>query len=383
MHLPTAIVDQIIPRLNGRAPQQVRVLVGMSGGVDSSVAALVLKALGCRVEGAFMNNWEEHPGSEYCDTLNSWMDAQQVADHLGVVLHQLRFHKEYQQRVFDHFLDQYARGLTPNPDILCNREIKFRVFLDTALQQDIDFIATGHYARIINDEPRIRLLRGIDAQKDQSYFLHAVAAERLACTLMPLGGIAKHEVRALAAQAGLINHAKADSTGLCFIGERPFRAFLQRYLPTHPGDIVNLDDGVVLGQHMGLMYYTIGQRKGLDVGGVRNYPDAAWYVAAKDRAHNRLIVVPHKDHPALFACTLHCTELHWLDTPPAQCSAQVRYRQQAETCTLHQLATDRWQVDFAQPQRAIAPGQYAVFYRDAVCLGGGVIERVVDAPDFA
>ncbi|WOJ94071.1 tRNA 2-thiouridine(34) synthase MnmA [Congregibacter variabilis] len=355
------------------APQKV--IVGMSGGVDSSVAALMLLEQGYDVEGLFMKNWDEDDGTEYCTAKADFADAQAVAEKLKITLHSANFAAEYWDNVFEHFLAEYKAGRTPNPDILCNREIKFKAFLDYALELGADHIATGHYARrgLLDDRPA--LLKGLDTNKDQSYFLHAVGHAELAKTLFPLGEISKPEVRARAAAADLRTHDKKDSTGICFIGERRFKDFLQRYLPAQPGIIKTLD-GDTIGEHSGLMYHTIGQRQGLGIGGLASHDDAPWYVAGKDLANNVLLVVQGNDHPALFSNELWADDLFWINgqtpTLPLQCRAKVRYRQPDQDCVVSQDG-GRYRVAFNQPQRAITPGQSVVLYQDNVCLGGGVI----------
>ncbi|MEQ8800868.1 tRNA 2-thiouridine(34) synthase MnmA [Haliea sp.] len=353
------------------------VIVGMSGGVDSSVAALLLKEQGYRVEGLFMKNWEEDDGTEYCTAKEDYADAQAVADKLGITLHGANFAAEYWDHVFEHFLAEYRAGRTPNPDILCNREIKFRAFLDYALMLGADCIATGHYARRGECEGKATLLRGLDSNKDQSYFLHAVGHRELAQTLFPIGAIEKPEVRALAQAHGLVTHGKKDSTGICFIGERRFKDFLQQYLPAQPGEIHSLE-GELLGRHQGLMYHTIGQRQGLGIGGLANHDDAPWYVVAKDLERNVLLVAQGNNHPALFSSTLQAGQLCWIagEEPalPLRCTAKVRYRQADQECTVT-AAEDGCRVAFDAPQRAVTPGQSVVFYSGERCLGGGIIER--------
>ena len=353
------------------------VIVGMSGGVDSSVAALLLKEQGYRVEGLFMKNWEEDDGTEYCTAKEDYADAQAVADKLGITLHGANFAAEYWDHVFEHFLAEYRAGRTPNPDILCNREIKFRAFLDYALMLGADCIATGHYARRGECEGKATLLRGLDNNKDQSYFLHAVGHRELAQTLFPVGAIEKPEVRALAQAHGLVTHSKKDSTGICFIGERRFKDFLQQYLPAQPGEIHSLE-GELLGRHQGLMYHTIGQRQGLGIGGLANHDDAPWYVVGKDLERNVLLVAQGNNHPALFSSTLQAGQLCWIagasPALPLRCTARVRYRQADQECTVT-AADDGCRVEFDVPQRAVTPGQSVVFYNGERCLGGGIIER--------
>ncbi|MFA5493799.1 MAG: tRNA 2-thiouridine(34) synthase MnmA [Porticoccaceae bacterium] len=353
------------------------VMVGMSGGVDSSVTALLLLEQGYRVEGLFMKNWDEDDGTEYCTAMADLADARKVCDRLGIGLHTANFAAEYWDNVFAYFLAEYRAGRTPNPDILCNREIKFKVFLEYAEILGADLIATGHYVRRLDDGGHTRLLKGIDGNKDQSYFLHAVDEQALARSLFPVGELHKPEVRRIAEAHGLATHAKKDSTGICFIGERRFKDFLEQYLPAQPGDIED-DCGRKLGTHMGLMYHTLGQRQGLGIGGVRGGSEQPWYVAAKDLDRNVLIAVQGSEHPLLFTDTLVTADVHWINGAPQSlpfsCTAKTRYRQADQDCTLIAEAAG-WRVEFDRPQRAVTPGQSVVFYRDDVCLGGGVIEH--------
>jgi tRNA-specific 2-thiouridylase len=358
--------------------QHRKVIIGMSGGVDSSVAALLLLEQGHEVEGLFMKNWEEDDGTEYCTAREDLADAQAVADRLGIRLHSANFAAEYWDNVFEHFLTEYRAGRTPNPDILCNREIKFKAFLEYATLLGADCIATGHYARTALVDGRAALFKGLDEGKDQSYFLHAVGSAEFARSLFPLGELQKTEVRALAADRGLATHDKKDSTGICFIGERRFKDFLQHYLPAQPGEIRSLEDGALLGEHQGLMYHTIGQRQGLGIGGLADHGPAPWYVADKDLERNVLLVVQGNDHPALFKPALMVGDIHWIagESPvmPLHCTAKTRYRQPDQQCTVTRLPAGGYRVDFARPQRAITPGQSLVLYDSAHCLGGGVIE---------
>ncbi|MFZ5755631.1 MAG: tRNA 2-thiouridine(34) synthase MnmA [Pseudomonadota bacterium] len=361
-----------------------RVITGMSGGVDSSVAAALLIEQGYRVEGLFMKNWDEDDGTEYCTAKTDLADAQAVADRLGIKLHTANFAAEYWDNVFEHFLAEYRAGRTPNPDILCNREIKFRAFLDYALALGADFIATGHYARTRTADGHVQLLRGLDANKDQTYFLHAVGEREFARTLFPVGHLPKSEVRAIAAKYDFVNKAKKDSTGICFIGERKFADFLKQYLPAQPGRMV-LPDGRDIGTHHGLMYYTLGQRQGLGIGGTRDGSEEPWYVVGKDLAGNRLVVA-QGDHPLLYARALSVHHPWWIDgrgpTLPYRCTARVRYRQADQACTI-EASGDGLRVHFDQPQRAVTPGQSVVFYDGERCLGGGVIETTEAArPDI-
>jgi tRNA-specific 2-thiouridylase len=351
------------------------VVVGLSGGVDSAVAAWLLREQGFEVLGLFMKNWEDDDTDEYCSSRQDLIDAVSVADVIGIDIEAVNFATEYKDRVFAHFLSEYRAGRTPNPDVLCNSEIKFKAFLDHALALGADHIATGHYARVREVDGRFELLRGTDPSKDQSYFLHRLDQRQLSPALFPIGHMRKQDVRALAERIGLPNHAKKDSTGICFIGERPFREFLRRYLPTDPGTMIT-PDGREVGRHIGLMYYTIGQRQGLGIGG-QGLP---WYVADKDLATNRLIVVQGHDHPLLASPALLARDVHWIAGAPPETgsglSAKTRYRQTDAPCTLERDATGVT-VRFASPQWAVTPGQSVVIYRGDVCLGGAVIERAI------
>jgi len=354
-----------------------KVIVGLSGGVDSSVAAYLLLQAGYDVEALFMKNWDEDDDTEYCTAMQDFADASAVAAELGIVLHGANFAREYWDRVFEYFLNEYRSGRTPNPDILCNKEIKFKAFLDYARKLGADFIATGHYARRgISADGSTTLLKGLDATKDQSYFLHAVSHEALQSTLFPLGELPKTEVRAIAERAGLPTFNKKDSTGICFIGERRFSDFLSTYLPAQPGAIVT-DSGVELGNHQGLMYHTIGQRQGLGIGGTKDFDESPWYVVEKDLEHNKLVVAQGNNNPLLFKQTMTVTSPFWisgtLPAPDFECAAKIRYRQADQRCTVTSCEGEL-QVHFETPQRAITPGQSAVFYLDDRCLGGGVIE---------
>lgn len=359
-----------------KSPHNIRVIVGLSGGVDSSVAALTLLEQGYQVEGLFMKNWDEDDTSGHCPVAEDLADAEAVAEQLGIKLHRISFSAEYWDRVFEYFLAEYRAGRTPNPDVLCNKEIKFRAFLDYALSLGADYIATGHYARISRDEKGIQLQKGTDPNKDQSYFLYLLSGSQLERSLFPIGELEKPVVRERAARAGFVNHAKKDSTGICFIGERRFNTFLRQYLPAQPGEIVT-DNGTVIGEHQGLMYHTIGQRQGLGIGGIHGSSGEPWYVADKDLEHNRLLVVQGKQHPLLLHRGLHLNQLNWINgTPPQQplsCRAKIRYRQVEQPCTLRPESEIQWRVVFDEPQRAITPGQAVVFYRDEICLGGGTI----------
>ncbi len=349
-----------------------RVVVGMSGGVDSSVAAWLLKEQGYEVVGLFMKNWEDDDTDEYCTSREDLVDAVSVADLIGIEIEAVNFAQAYRDRVFQNFLDEYRAGRTPNPDVLCNAEIKFKAFLDHALALGAEHIATGHYARVREVDGRFELLKAVDASKDQSYFLYRLGQAQLRRTLFPLGDMLKRDVRALAQRLGLPNHAKRDSTGICFIGERPFREFLMRYLPTEPGDM-ETPEGERVGLHQGLMYYTIGQRQGLGIGGAGE----PWYVAGKDMGRNVLLVVQGHDHPALFRSELEAGDLSWIGghvpPTPAAYMAKTRYRQSDTPCSVETPREHACEVRFPTPQRAITPGQSLVLYEREVCLGGGII----------
>jgi len=355
----------------------VKVIVGMSGGVDSSVAALRLLEQGYAVTGLFMKNWDEDDGTEYCTAKEDLADAQAVCDRLGISLQTVNFAAEYWDHVFEVFLAEYSAGRTPNPDILCNKEIKFKAFLDYARALGADLIATGHYARSEARDGRFHLLKGVDGNKDQTYFIHTLGQPQLARTLFPIGDLEKSEVRRIAAQAGFDNARKRDSTGICFIGERRFKDFLQRYLPAQPG-VIETTEGKAVGRHDGLMYYTLGQRRGFGIGGIRGAEDEAWYVLAKDLERNVLIIGQGHDHPWLLSDRLEAGTLDWCQAfvlnEPVSCTAKTRYRQPDQACVVEPLQNGRCRVTFAEPQRAVTPGQSVVFYDGDECLGGGVIE---------
>ncbi len=387
-----------------------KIVVGMSGGVDSSVTALLLKQQGYDVTGLFMKNWEDDDNDEYCSSRQDLLDAVSVADTIGIPIEAVNFSKEYKERVFSDFLREYQAGRTPNPDILCNAEIKFKAFLEHAIQLGADIIATGHYAQVRELDGLFQLLKASDDSKDQSYFLHRLNQMQLKHAMFPLGNILKSQVRAIAKQHGLPNHAKRDSTGICFIGERPFREFLNRYLPTQPGEIWTPDtladrpdcgrgsnavapapefsappsrnrtpDGNLVGHHIGLSFYTIGQRQGLGIGGAREATGEPWFVAGKDMANNRLIVVQGHDHPALHSRSLIALDSHWISgtAPPIDhpFAAKTRYRQADAPCHLTRVSGSSCEIAFEEPQWAVTPGQSVVIYDGEVCLGGAIIEQ--------
>lgn len=357
-------------------PSETKVIVGMSGGVDSSVSAYLLQQQGYQVEGLFMKNWDEDDGTEYCTAKEDLADAQAVCDKLGIKLHSANFAAEYWDNVFEHFLEEYKAGRTPNPDILCNREIKFKAFLDYAKVLGADLIATGHYVRRLDKNGHTYLLKGEDGNKDQSYFLHAVGEAELAQSLFPVGDIEKPEVRRIAEKLGLATAKKKDSTGICFIGERRFTDFLKQYIPAQPGNI-ETEDGQIIGKHDGLMYHTLGQRQGLGIGGLAGFSEEPWFVAGKDLERNVLLAVQGKNHPLLFKEWLTTQQVFWVNGEPElplRCTAKVRYRQPDQACTIEAFQGG-YMVKFDEPQRAVTPGQSVVFYLDDICLGGGIIEQ--------
>ena len=357
------------------------VVVGLSGGVDSSVSAWLLKQQGYTVVGLFMKNWEDDDDSEYCSTRQDWLDAASVADRIGIDIEAVNFAAEYKERVFAEFLREYAAGRTPNPDVLCNAEIKFKAFLDHAMRLGADRIATGHYARVRETDRGFELLRGLDTSKDQSYFLHRLNQAQLSRTLFPVGELHKTEVRAIAADIGLHNARKKDSTGICFIGERPFRDFLNRYLPTQPGPM-KTPEGKTVGQHIGLAFYTLGQRKGIGLGGSQSGNGEPWFVAAKDLESNQLIVVQGHDHPLLQSRQLRALSASWVSgsaphDADRSLGAKTRYRQTDAACHYVGQEAERFSLAFDSPQWAVTPGQSAVLYDGEVCLGGGIIEAAL------
>jgi tRNA-uridine 2-sulfurtransferase len=361
-----------------KADTKKHVIVGMSGGVDSSVAALGLIEQGYHVEGLFMKNWEQDDDAEYCAAADDLNDAQQVCDKLNIKLHSVNFADQYWDRVFENFLDEYRAGRTPNPDILCNKEIKFKAFLDYALQLGADYIATGHYVQRGEDNDEFQLLKGLDDNKDQSYFLYTLNQQQLKHSLFPVGNIEKPEVRKIAEQSAFITHDKKDSTGICFIGERKFKDFLQRFIPAQPGVIKTLD-GNIIGRHHGLMYYTLGQRKGLGIGGIKNATEEPWFSVKKD-LENNILYVAQGDDSALYHTHLKASQLCWVSGKPPElpfsCKAKVRYRQADQICKIMNFKNNSITVQFENAQRAITPGQSVVFYQGNICLGGGVIDNM-------
>ena len=353
------------------------IIVGISGGVDSSVTAMTLKKQGYNVECVFMKNWEGE--DETCTSEQDYKDALAVCNHLNLPLRSVNFSKEYWNNVFQYFIDEYAKGRTPNPDVLCNREVKFKAFLDFALELGANKIATGHFARIVESDGLFQLLKGVDDNKDQSYFLYLLGQDALSKSMFPIGEIDKKKVRKLAESSGLINHAKKDSTGVCFIGEQKFfKNFLKKYIPEQPGNIHTID-GNSCGEHDGLMFYTMGQRQGLGIGGGHGEKEAPWFVADKDLENNILIVAQGHDHPALFHQKLEADQIHWISGSPPQdlenISAKIRYRQMDQSCEITTLSSDRCTVKFDKPQFGIAPGQSIVFYKGDDCLGGAIIDN--------
>lgn len=358
-----------------KRPEETRVVVGMSGGVDSSVTAYLLKQQGYDVIGVFMKNWDDTDEFGHCTADDDFNDVRRVCEKIGIPYYTVNFEKQYFDRVFQYFLDEYKRGRTPNPDVMCNREIKFKEFLDAALDLGADYIATGHYARVDFHDGEYRLLRGVDNNKDQTYFLNQLNQYQLSKTLYPIGELPKPRVREIAEEAGLATARKKDSTGICFIGERNFREFLSQYLPAQPGEM-RTTAGEVKGQHMGLMYYTLGQRQGLGIGG----SGEPWFVVGKDLANNALLVEQGQDHPALYSESLLATDVHWISERSVadtfQCVAKFRYRQPDQGVTVHVKEGGVCEVIFDQKQKAVTPGQAVVFYDGDVCLGGGTIDQV-------
>jgi tRNA-uridine 2-sulfurtransferase len=354
--------------------QNTRVVIGMSGGVDSSVAAYLLKKEGYDVIGIFMKNWDDTNELGFCTADADYEDVRKVCDQIGIPYYTVNFEKEYWDKVFTYFLDEYKKGRTPNPDVMCNKEIKFKAFLERALQLGADYLATGHYARVDFEEGEYRLLRGADPNKDQTYFLNQLGQYELSKTMFPIGHLPKPEVRKIAAEAGLATAKKKDSTGICFIGERNFKEFLSHYLPAQPGEMRTFD-GEVVGRHDGLMYYTLGQRHGLGIGGEGD----PWFVAGKDLEQNVLYVAQGVNHPSLYSDGLFATDLHWVSNHEPKetftCTAKFRYRQPDQKVTVHLLSDDTCKVIFDQPQKAITPGQAVVFYDGEACLGGGTIDK--------
>ncbi|QLB43279.1 tRNA 2-thiouridine(34) synthase MnmA [Mannheimia pernigra] len=372
IHFPKLTTEQLAENAKRK------VIIGMSGGVDSSVSAFILQQQGYIVEGLFMKNWEEDDDTDYCTAAADLADAQAVADKLGIKLHKINFAAEYWDNVFEYFLAEYKAGRTPNPDILCNKEIKFKAFLEYAAEDlGANYIATGHYVRRSEDDQNAKLLRGLDENKDQSYFLYAINKKQVGQSLFPVGEIEKPIVRAIAEDLGLATAKKKDSTGICFIGERKFKDFLARYLPAQPGEIRTVE-GKVVGRHDGLMYHTLGQRKGLGIGGVKGLSEDPFYVVEKDLINNVLVVAQGHDNSALLSTGLIAKQLTWVDMQPLRenlrCTVKTRYRQADIACEIQVIDDETIRVVFDEPQIAVTPGQSAVFYLGEVCLGGGIIE---------
>ncbi len=362
-----------------KRPEETRVVVGMSGGVDSSVSALLLKEQGYDVIGIFMKNWDDTDEFGHCTAEEDFQDVRRVCDQIGIPYYTVNFEKEYMEKVFQYFLDEYKHGRTPNPDVMCNREIKFGELLNKVMNLGADYIATGHYAQVAFRDGEYKLLRGVDQNKDQTYFLNVLGQEQLAKTMFPIGHLPKQQVREIAERAGLATAKKKDSTGICFIGEKNFREFLSNYLPAKPGEI-QTTEGQTIGRHDGLMYYTLGQRQGLGIGG--GYGNGQpWFVVDKDVEHNILFVGQGSNHPRLLSTGLLATDVHWVSArqPEASftCTAKFRYRQPDQAVTVHLRPGNTCEVVFAQPQKAVTPGQAVVFYRGEECLGGGTIDQVL------
>jgi tRNA-specific 2-thiouridylase len=363
---------------NSKRPEETRVVVGMSGGVDSSVTALLLKQQGYDVVGVFMKNWDDTDEFGFCTATEDYEDVRRVCGQIGIPHYTVNFEKEYYDKVFTYFLDEYKKGRTPNPDVMCNKEIKFKEFLERALDLGADYLATGHYARVDYQDGEYRLLRGVDSNKDQTYFLNQLGQYQLSNAMFPIGHLPKAKVRELALEHGLATAKKKDSTGICFIGEKDFRKFLSTYLPAQPGEIQTLE-GVVKGHHDGLMYYTLGQRQGLGIGG--SGTGEPWFVVGKDLQKNILLVAQGSDHPGLYTDGLMATDLHWVSErePEAafSCTAKFRHRQPDQGVTVKLLPNGQCEVRFDKPQKAITPGQAVVFYQGDLCLGGGIIDQTI------
>jgi tRNA-specific 2-thiouridylase len=361
-----------------KSPENTRIVVGMSGGVDSSVAALLLKQQGYDVIGVFMKNWDDTDDSGFCSATEDYEDVRRVCGQIGIPHYSVNFEKEYYDKVFAYFLDEYKKGRTPNPDVMCNKEIKFKEFLERAFDLGADYLATGHYARIDVADGEYRLLRGVDSNKDQTYFLNTLGQFQLSKAMFPIGHLPKAKVREIALEHGLATAKKKDSTGICFIGERDFKQFLSNYLPAQPGEMRTLA-GEVKGKHDGLMYYTLGQRHGLGIGGSGS--GEPWFVVGKDLENNVLLVEQGSDHPSLYSEGLTATDLDWVSDRERKttftCTAKFRYRQPDQGVTVHLEPDNRCKVVFDQPQKAITPGQAVVFYKDEACLGGGIIDTVL------
>ncbi len=363
--------------MSEQSNRETRVIIGLSGGVDSTVSALLLQEQGYSVQGLFMKNWDDEDEGDYCDSERDFIDVKKICQQLDIPLYPRNFVTEYWDNVFSYFLDEYRAGRTPNPDVMCNKEIKFKVFLQHALELGADYIATGHYAGIEKRDGYFHLMKAFDKNKDQTYFLYTLGQEALSRTLFPLNHIDKPEVRRIAEKHNFVNANKKDSTGICFIGERNFREFLSRYLPAQPGPMIT-PEGTPMGEHQGLMYYTLGQRQGLGIGGSNDSSGEPWFVVGKELKNNTLVVAQGHDHPWLFSQQLKASQLHWTSgvTPsiPLHCQAKTRYRQADQACCITAIDGEQITVEFDQSQRAVTPGQSVVFYQGEECLGGGIIE---------
>lgn len=353
-----------------------KIIVGISGGVDSSVTAMLLKEQGYDVHGLFMKNWNEHNSDGQCTWENDVEDALLVCEKLDIPLNTVDLSKEYWERVFTDFVAEYKRGRTPNPDVYCNQEIKFKAFLNHAFEQGADKIATGHYASIQEINGELSMIKGLDENKDQTYFLYRLNPQQIQSTLFPLGEFEKPKVREMAEQAGLITYDKKDSTGICFIGEQPFREFLEQFIEREPGNIITTD-GIIIGEHIGVYFYTLGQRQGLGIGGIKGATESPWYVVQKNLADNELIVAQEHDHPLLFQHDLRASEINWTGAPPETgkiYTARIRHRQKVQNCKLTDLSESSFNLRFEDAQRAITPGQSVVLYDGQICIGGGIID---------
>jgi len=375
-------MSKILNKLQNRTEDlsSTKVVVGLSGGVDSSVAAYLLTQQGYDVIGVFMKNWEEDDTDDYCSAAEDMADAKSIADKLDIPFKTINFSAEYWDRVFEYFLEEYRAGRTPNPDVMCNKEIKFKAFLDYAIVLGANYIATGHYVRVDRSSGSSLMLRGIDSNKDQSYFLYTLNQEQLNKSLFPVGELEKNDVRKIAEEQGFVTADKKDSTGICFIGERKFKDFLEQFIPAQPGDIED-EHGKIIGKHCGLMYHTLGQRKGIGIGGLADKSEQPWYVVAKDLKRNVLVVGQGHNHPLMLSKGLIASQFHWIQpdniSDSFRCTAQSRYRQQNFDCLVERVDQENWRVTFDEKQRAVTPGQSVVLYKNEQCLGGGIIDTIL------